>query len=312
MVGLHATDQSSVVLSAWARVSGFAVDDLDRALYDERTIVKQLAMRRTLFVLPRATLPVAVAAAGPRVVREGRRGLVRDIQRAGVTADGDAWVASAEEAVLDALADADELTTSELGGAVPLVGGSTASGNGRWAANVAILPRLLAILSARGLVVRSRHHGAWMNARPSWSRMDRWLGAPLPELDPDEARAELVSRWLHAFGPGTDADIAWWLGGSLGEVRAALGRVRAVAVELEGTAKPGWLLARRSRRARATGAVGRAPAHAGPHDHGLEGPRLVPRAASVADLRQRRERRDDGMVGRAHRRRLVPAIGREG
>ncbi len=242
MVGLHATDHSSVVLSAWARVDGFAVDDLDRALYDERTIVKQLAMRRTLFVLPRATLPMAIAAAGPRVVREGMRGLVRDIQRAGVAVDGSAWVASAEVAVLDALAQAGALTTSELGSVVPLVGGSTASGNGRWAANVAILPRLLAILSARGLVVRSRHHGPWMNARPSWSRMDRWLGASLPELDPDAARAELVSQWLYAFGPGTEVDIAWWLGGSLGEVRTALGHVGAVDVELEGTTKPGWLL----------------------------------------------------------------------
>ena len=98
MVCLHATDHSSVVLSAWARVDGFAVDDLDRALYDERTVVKQLAMRRTLFVLPRATLPEAVAAAGPRVAREGVRGLVRDIERAGVAADGGAWVASAEAA----------------------------------------------------------------------------------------------------------------------------------------------------------------------------------------------------------------------
>jgi Winged helix DNA-binding domain len=243
IVCLHATDHSSVVLAARARVAEFAVSDLDRALYDERSVVKQLAMRRTLFVLPRVSLPEAVAAAGPRVARTALRGLVRDIEGAGVAADGDAWIGSAEEAVIGALAERGELTTSELAGTVPFVGGSTAIGNGKWAANVAILPRLLAVLSARGLVVRSRHEGTWMNARPTWSLMDRWLGAPLPAPDPDEARAALVSRWLHAFGPGTEEDIAWWLGGSLGEVRAALSRLGAVSVALEGAAKPGWLRA---------------------------------------------------------------------
>ena len=62
MVCLHATDPATVYLSAWARVDGMTVPDMERALYAERSLVKHLAMRRTLFVFPRATLSVAKRA----------------------------------------------------------------------------------------------------------------------------------------------------------------------------------------------------------------------------------------------------------
>jgi DNA glycosylase AlkZ-like len=56
MVCLHATDAATVYISAWARVERIQVSDVERALYVERSLVKQLAMRRTLFVFPRETL----------------------------------------------------------------------------------------------------------------------------------------------------------------------------------------------------------------------------------------------------------------
>ena len=63
MVCLHGTDPATVYLSAWARVDGMSVPDLERALYEERTLVKHLAMRRTLFVFPRESLAFAQAGA---------------------------------------------------------------------------------------------------------------------------------------------------------------------------------------------------------------------------------------------------------
>src|SRR5918992_411951 len=63
LVCLHGTDPASVYLSAWARTEGMTVADLDRALYAERSLVKHLAMRRTLFVFPCAALGDAQAGA---------------------------------------------------------------------------------------------------------------------------------------------------------------------------------------------------------------------------------------------------------
>ena len=69
MTVLHSTEPATVYLSLWARVDGLTVADVDRALYDDRTLVKQLAMRRTLFVFPRDLLPAAWGSAS----RPGRR-----------------------------------------------------------------------------------------------------------------------------------------------------------------------------------------------------------------------------------------------
>ena len=42
----------------------------------------------------------------------------------------------------------------------------------------------------------------------------------------------LVERWLRTFGPGTEADLVWWLGATKGAVRRALGELGAVEVGL--------------------------------------------------------------------------------
>ena len=92
MLCLHATDPATVFLSAWARVDGFTLVDLERALYADRSLVKQLAMRRTLFVFPRETLSVAQAGASNRVAANERKRLVRDVVKAHVRHAGVARV----------------------------------------------------------------------------------------------------------------------------------------------------------------------------------------------------------------------------
>ena len=95
MVCLHATDPATVYLSAWARVDDMAVPDMERALYVDRSLVKHLAMRRTLFVFPRATLSVAQAGASDRVADTERRRLIRHVEQAGLRKDGARWLAKA-------------------------------------------------------------------------------------------------------------------------------------------------------------------------------------------------------------------------
>ena len=60
---LHATDAVTVFLSIRARSGGVSPDDVERALYEERSLVRLLAMRRTLWTVPRELVPVVFAAA---------------------------------------------------------------------------------------------------------------------------------------------------------------------------------------------------------------------------------------------------------
>jgi hypothetical protein len=241
MICLHGTDPVTVYVSAWARVDGMTVPDLEQALYVDRSLVKHLAMRRTLFVFPRATLSLAQAGVSNRVADGERRRLIRDVETAGLHRDGERWLSEASKQVLSLLSDGREATSSELREAIPLLEGAIAYGEGKsWGGQAPLGPRVLTTLSAAGHIVRASNDGRWTSSRPRWSSMKSWLGeeiAPLPEAD---GVARLVEQWLRVFGPGTAADIKWWLGSTLGAVRRALASLDAIEVDLDG--RTGFLL----------------------------------------------------------------------
>ncbi len=242
MVCLHATDPATVYLSAWARVGGMTVSDLERALYADRSLVKHLAMRRTLFVFPREALSLAQAGASNRVADAERRRLIRDVEKAGLHRDGERWLCEAGREVMAVLANGREATSSELRDEVPLLEGSIVYGEGKpWGGQIPIGPRVLTTLSAAGQIVRASNDGGWTTSRPRWAAMKCWLGEEIAPRPEPEGVAGLVEGWLRVFGPGTAGDIKWWLGSTVAAVRRALADLHAVEVDLDG--QTGYLLA---------------------------------------------------------------------
>jgi hypothetical protein len=242
MVCLHGTDPATIFLSAQARVSGMAVADLERALYVDRWLVKHLAMRRTLFVFPRERLADAQAGASGRVAAQERRRTVALVEKTGLQRNGARWLAKVSGQVVATLSDGREMTFAELRRAVPLLDGTVTYGEGKaWGGTMAIGPRVLTALSAAGAVVRATNAGGWTTSRPRWTSMAAWLGAPIESRSEAEGTAGLVQAWLRAFGPGTDVDMAWWLGSTLAAVRRALAALKAAPVDLDGRA--GYVLA---------------------------------------------------------------------
>ena len=203
------------------------VADVDRALYEDRTLVKQLAMRRTLFVFPRDLLPAAWGSASARVAKALRTRLVKEIEHGAVATDGAAWLEAAETAVLAHLADGSELSAQQLREQVAELDGRLDIGKGAYAANVSVAPRVLTQLGVEAKIVRGRNGGHWRIARPQWTAMATWLGVGARAATEREGYAELVRRWLATFGPGTEADLVWWLGSTKPAVRAALADVGA-------------------------------------------------------------------------------------
>ena len=242
MTVLHATEHATVYLSLAARVDGLRVTDVDAALYEDRSLVKQLAMRRTLFAFPRALLGPALGSASARVAEQERRRLAKAVVLSGISEDGDAWLDAACAAILERLASGDAIGMRELRASVPMVAGTVTSSPGsRWGGEAPIAPRLVTYLGALGLVARGRNAGHWRIARPTWTLMSRWLDEPPAPATAGDGYAELVRRWLRTFGPGTEEDVRWWLGGTLGAVRGALAQVEAVQVSLDGGGT-GWVL----------------------------------------------------------------------
>ncbi len=242
MTVLHATEAATVHLSLAARIDGVKPSDVDACLYDERSLVKQLAMRRTLFVFPRELLPAAWGSASARVALQERQKTIKDAVASGVAKDGDRWLETACDAVLSRLAGGEALSAQQLREEVPEIAGTiTMSPGTKWGGEVPIAPRVLTYLGCRGDVVRGRNNGHWRISRPAWTLMDDWLGE-LPEPPEDAAGyAELVAAWLRTFGPGTTRDIQWWLGSTVTAAKRALADVGAVEVSLDGGGT-GWVL----------------------------------------------------------------------
>ncbi|WP_425481678.1 winged helix DNA-binding domain-containing protein [Arthrobacter luteolus] len=243
---LHATEAPSVHLSCWARTSSVGVDDVERALYDSRSLIKQQSMRETLFVFPRELLPAVWGSAAARVAAVHRRRLIRDLERWGPAGEGRgaAWLAAAGDAVLACLADGVPRSSKQIRQEVPEADGVIMQAPGKsWGGPVAIAPRVLAQLGFDGAASRAGNAGAWYASRPTWTTAEAWWGQAVPAaLDPREGYAELVDRWLWSYGPGTVEDIAWWLGGTKGTVRTALDDLGAECVSLE-DGSTGWLRA---------------------------------------------------------------------
>ncbi|HSS25164.1 MAG TPA: winged helix DNA-binding domain-containing protein [Mycobacterium sp.] len=242
LVGLHATDPATPYLSLWVRCSGFSTAHLELELYQKRSAVRHLAMRRTLWLVNTDDLVMIQSAASDRVADNERRRLAADIHKAGVATDGDHWLDQACAAVLRHLSEHGPANSTELRVALPELAGTYDPAPGkRWGGAVPLAPRVLTVLSARGDIVRGPNDGPWTTSRPRWATTAEWLGKLSTTQDAQAAQAELTRRWLRAFGPATAADIKWWFGTTLTSVRRALTDIGAVEVDLHGS--PGYALA---------------------------------------------------------------------
>ena len=238
MTVLHATEPATVYLSLLARVDGLTVADVDHALVEDRSLVKQLAMRRTLFVFPRDLLPAAWGSASARVAGAERRRMAKDVEKAGVARDGDAWLDASRTAILAAIRESpDGLTALEVRDLLPDVAVKfDVSAGAVWNHS-----RVLTHLGLTADIVRGTNTLHWRLSRPRWAPMDAWLGVVPEPAEPEAGYAELVGRWLRSFGPGTETDIGWWLGSTKAAVRRALADLEAVEVSLDGGGS-GWVL----------------------------------------------------------------------
>lgn len=234
VVALHGTDPGSTFLAAWARTEGVGVAEIERALYDDRTLVRLMAMRRTVFVVPAADVPAVLAGASDDVGREERRKLLAMLVAGGMEAPAE-WLGEVEQIALDVVRDLGEVTPADLMAADARLATTVVLAPGsRNEATVKIASRLLNILSAEGKVVRGRPKGAWTSTQFRWSVLDRWAPSAAVAIDSVEAEAQLARLWLARFGPAPADDLTWWTKWTKTRTRRALAAAGAVAVDIAG------------------------------------------------------------------------------
>ncbi|AZM51551.1 hypothetical protein DMA15_02270 [Streptomyces sp. WAC 01529] len=238
LLALHGTDPSSVYVGAWARMRDGHVRDVERALYEDRSLIRLLGMRRTVFVTSLDVAPVLQAACSRAVAARERRLLLARLTEAGVGADAaevSAWLTATEEVALRALKERGEATAAELVGDDPRLGTELVMSRGKsYEGRQKLASRLLLLLAAEGLVVRGRPRGTWTSHQYRWAPLTQWLPNGLADWSTQEAETELARRWLRTFGPAPADDLRWWAGWTKTQTKRALSELRPVEVDLDG------------------------------------------------------------------------------
>ena len=237
LVCLHATDPATVYLSVLARSAGVQIADVAEAMYEQRSLVRMMGMRRTLFVVPDDLAATVHHAAALDVATTVRKRLLQELATAPtdppMPQDVASWLAEVEDEVEAAIRDAGVASGAQLAARVPRL-------------KTAILPRsdkaydvrrsvtsqVLVLMGLQGRLVRGRPLGSWTSRQHTWEPGAAWWPDGLTELPTSEARARLVGAYLARFGPAQEADVAWWTGWSLRLTRAAV--TDAVAVTVDG------------------------------------------------------------------------------
>jgi hypothetical protein len=234
MVALHATDPTGLFLEAWARMTDSSPASISREMYDDRAVFRLWAMRRTLFLAATDDVPLIHAAASKAVAEVERRRTLGMLADAGFGAEAARLLGELEAIGFEAIRARGEATTSELRRLDPRLDRRITTSPGTpYEGSISVASKVAFHLALDGRIGRDRPRGTWVSGQFRWSPVERWLPDGIRELPVDGARAELVRRWLLAFGPGTRDDLAWWTGWGVGATRQALATVGAAEVRLD-------------------------------------------------------------------------------
>src|SRR5712692_1397706 len=209
--GVQAQVMSAAEIALWTRRRGLTRDDIQTALWKKRTLVKMSLMRTTMHLVPAREVSLYVTA-----LKKSRTAWLLGIfARRRVTP---AQVARLSNLIVDALA-AGPLSQREVIARI------------RPKADPALKFWFeFAWVVVRPAVVEGRVcYGPPRGAEVTLVRAEDWLPRQR-QYDEDEAKQELLRRFLGAYGPATARDFSKWSGVSAVEARQAW---EAIAGELQ-------------------------------------------------------------------------------
>ena len=198
LCAIQAQSPNAPYIGLWSRLDGFRRDDLTRA-YEQRKVVRGTLFRVTIQLVS-ARDHAAFAALTHRRWRD-------EFANWGLPADE--WVPR-----LEGLAEQGPFTYSEANAAVPEL-----PDRYRW--RVRCLTPLVHVPPA----------GTWGATRVRVTTADRWLGPRA--VDPDEAAALFVRRYLAAYGPAAKADLLRFAALRVKDVQAGFEALEPELVRLE-------------------------------------------------------------------------------
>ncbi len=218
--GVQDSPPGSALLALHARVRNLSPERVAEAVGEEKSLLRTWCMRGAPFYLPVRDAPVFTTGLLPpteEAMRHLLPGVVPALDRLGMSLTEAVGLTGAQ--VGDVLSGR-QLAIGELGAAIagrigpglperqrdiwaeqgPYAAGQPlGEGVVHFCIRILTLQRVLCFAPLAG-------------NRAPFVLVDEWLGHPIPDVDPDLARAELLRRYLRCYGPSTRGDFAAWVG----------------------------------------------------------------------------------------------------
>lgn len=235
IVALHATVATGPYLSLWARMPAFQRTDLDRVLYDRRSLVRVLCMRSTLHLVPSRHMPFYFQAytGGQASAARLRASSLLTCARLCEEQDAGQLLDDLFARVLTVLDSRGASTVEELAQAVPELQVRVRHSVGKpYEGEFSLGSRLVPAMCDLGQLVRTIARGTWRSSLYEYAPLSTWLpDVKLATVSSSAARSWLVRRYLSAFGPVAFDDVQWWTGFSKGQTQKALRSIQSELVE---------------------------------------------------------------------------------
>ncbi|WP_374712678.1 winged helix DNA-binding domain-containing protein [Symbiobacterium terraclitae] len=221
LVGIQSQLPTTPGLAARARLADVGPDDVRHELEQTRRLVRTWTVRGTLHVVPAEDLPLFWQALRPEWEARWSKYLDNHVTRQ--------QRADAAAACLQILARGPATRAELLAGAQEILGCRD-----EWVAYLfSSWGGVLKDLSYAGQVV----YGPELEGEVRFVRTEDWVDMPELDMDPDEALAALLERYVTAYSPARLQDFVHWSGVTVKRAREALARLKG-RVEV----RDGWLV----------------------------------------------------------------------
>ena len=239
--GIQAQVMAAAQLALRVRLRGLTLEDIERALWQERTLARVWCMRGTVHLVPSDQFAVFVRGSSTRQVGRLENWRVR----AGASKEATDHLVAAASAAMDRPRTRGEIANrvrASLGWPIEKGGGrgwgNPADALGfRLGRSVVTVPDIAWMAAYRALVCFGPDEGEGTTfVRPdAW--LPRWRDLPL-----EEAEGALLRRYLRGFGPATVSDFAAWSILTVARARQIWARVEDELAPVALDGRTAWVL----------------------------------------------------------------------
>jgi hypothetical protein len=218
--GVQNSPPGSALLALHARVRNLTWEQVGEAVAEEKSLLQTWCMRGSPFYFPAADAPVFTTGVLPPTEEAMRHFILGVEQTLGKLDMSLTEAVELTGAEIDDVLSGHQLAINELGAELakriarklPKKQRDIWEEDGPYAPDQplgeGVVHFCIRILTLQRVVCFAPRAG---NKAP-FVLVDEWLGHPIPDIDPEVSRAELLRRYLRCYGPSTRGDFAAWVG----------------------------------------------------------------------------------------------------